>query len=241
MRAMILAAGRGERMRPLTDHLPKPLLKVAGKPLIVYHIEALVAAGVHDIVINHAWLGHLIEQQLGDGHQFGVRLHYSPEGPTGLETAGGIKQAFGLLTAESETEPFLVVNGDVLTTYPLTELVNQGLPAGALAHLVMVENPPQHPAGDFAFAAERPWLTASGDQQFTFSGIALYHPAFFSEVPPGPQKLAPFLRHAMAKQQISGEIFRGYWADIGTPERLQQADSTFCIGQSVQPRNHHVG
>jgi MurNAc alpha-1-phosphate uridylyltransferase len=241
MRAMILAAGRGERMRPLTDHLPKPLLKVAGKPLIVYHIEALVAAGIQDIVINHAWLGHLIEHQLGDGRQFGGRLHYSPEGPTGLETAGGIKQAFALLTAESKTEPFIVINGDVLTSYPLTELIRQGLPSGALAHLVLVENPPQHPAGDFAFAAERPWLTASGDQQFTFSGIALYHPDFFSEVPLGPQKLAPFLRQAMAKQQISGEVFQGYWADIGTPERLQQADLAYCAEQRLQPRNHHVG
>jgi MurNAc alpha-1-phosphate uridylyltransferase len=241
MRAMILAAGRGERMRPLTDHLPKPLLTVAGKPLIVYHIEALAAAGVQDIVINHAWLGHLLEQQLGDGQQFGVRLHYSSEGATGLETAGGIKKAFSLLTAESETEPFIVLNGDVLTTYPLADLVNKGLARGALAHLVLVENPPQHPTGDFAFAASAPWLSSTGTAQFTFSGIALYHPSFFKEVPAGPQKLAPFLRQAMAQQQVSGELYSGYWADIGTTERLQQANIDFVAQQQTHLRNDHVG
>lgn len=241
MRAMILAAGRGERMRPFTDHLPKPLLKVAGKPLIVYHIEALAAAGVRDIVINHAWLGHMLEQQLGDGQQFGVCLHYSPEGATGLETAGGIKKAFSLLTAESATEPFLVINGDVLTNYPLANLINQGLPSGALAHLVLVDNPPQHLAGDFAFSAQSPWLSSSGEPQFTFSGIALYHPDFFTGVPSGPQKLAPFLRQAMARQQVSGELYKGYWADIGTPERLQQADAILSAQQHVPLRKNDVG
>lgn len=241
MRAMILAAGRGERMRPLTDHLPKPLLTVAGKPLIVHHIEALAAAGIRDIVINHAWLGQIIEQQLGDGQQFGVNLHYSPEGATGLETAGGIKKALSLLTAESSTEPFIVINGDVLTMYQPADLIRQGLPKGSLAHLVLVENPPQHPAGDFAFATEAPWLHSDGKSKLTFSGIALYHPSFFSHVPEGPQKLAPFLRQAMAQQQVSGEFFQGYWADIGTPERLQQADAIFLAQQSVQQRNHHVG
>lgn len=241
MRAMILAAGRGERMRPLTDHLPKPLLLIAGKPLIVYHIEALAAAGVQDIVINHAWLGHLIEQQLGDGQQFGVRLHYSAEGAIGLETAGGIKKALPFLTAQAASAPFLVINGDVLTTFPLKALLEKGLPQDALAHLVLVDNPPQHPRGDFAFAAQAPWLCSSSEPKFTFSGIALYHPAFFNEVPTGPQKLAPFLRQAMAQQQVSGEFFGGYWADIGTPERLQQADSKFLMQQSSQLRDDHVG
>lgn len=237
MRAMILAAGRGERMRPLTDHLPKPLLTVAGKSLIVHHIEALAFAGVLDIVINHAWLGHLIEQQLGDGHQFGVRLHYSAEGPTGLETAGGIKKALPLLGAE----PFIVINGDVLSTFNYGKLVAQSLTQDALAHLVLVPNPPQHPAGDFAFAAAQPWLISAGDEQYTFSGIALYHPDFFKNVPEGVQKLAPFLRQAMAQQQVSGELFRGYWADIGTPERLQQADSVFAAQQELPLRSDHVG
>lgn len=237
MRAMILAAGRGERMRPLTDRLPKPLLPVAGKPLIVHHLEALAAAGVVDVVINHAWLGQLIEQQLGDGQQFGVRIQYSAEGATGLETAGGIKKALPLLGSE----PFIVINGDVLSTFNPRELIATGLTQGALAHLVLVPNPPQHPAGDFAFAANSPWLNSTGTEQFTFSGIALYHPDFFSEVPVGPQKLAPFLRQAMARQQVSGELFRGYWADIGTPERLQQADEVFVLQRELQLRNDHVG
>ncbi len=237
MRAMILAAGRGERMRPLTDHLPKPLLTVAGKPLIVHHIETLAAAGVLDIVINHAWLGHLIELQLGDGRQFGVRLQYSAEGATGLETAGGIKKALPKLGSE----PFMVINGDVLSTFQPAALIAQGLPQHALAHLVLVPNPPQHPAGDFAFAAQSPWLCSSGGEQFTFSGIALYHPDFFKEVPDGSQKLAPFLRKSMAQHQVSGELFSGYWADIGTPERLQQADSMYAAQQAMQLRKNHVG
>lgn len=237
MRAMILAAGRGERMRPLTDHLPKPLLAIAGKPLIVHHIEALASAGVVDIVINHAWLGHLIEQQLGDGNQFGVRIQYSAEGATGLETAGGIKQALPMLG----TEPFMVINGDVLSGYPPATLIAQGLPQTALAHLVLVPNPVQHPMGDFAFAGRSPWLATAGDLQFTFSGIALYHPDFFAEVPPGPQKLAPFLRQAMSQQRVSGELFHGYWADIGTPERLEQAELAFVRQQDPQLRSHHVG
>jgi len=234
---MILAAGRGERMRPLTDHFPKPLLPVAGKALIVHHIEALAAAGVLDIVINHAWLGHLIEQQLGDGQQFGVRLLYSAEGATALETAGGIKKALPMLG----TEPFIVINGDVLSTFQPATLLAQGLAQNALAHLVLVPNPPQHPKGDFAFAAASPWLCSNGIEQFTFSGIALYHPDFFKDVPDGPQKLAPFLRQAMMQQQVSGELFSGYWADIGTPERLQQADLAFAAQQAMQLRNNHVG
>ena len=227
MRAMILAAGRGERMRPLTDHLPKPLLPVAGKPLIIHHLEALAAAGVAEVVVNHAWLGQIIEQQLGDGKQFGVRIQYSAEGATGLETAGGIKKALPLLG----DAPFLVINGDVLSTFDPAELMVKGLVEGALAHLVLVPNPPQHPGGDFAFAPGFPWLNASGAEQFTFSGIALYHPDFFKDIPDGPQKLAPFLRQAMLNNQVSGELFHGYWADIGTPERLQQANADFPAQQ----------
>lgn len=222
MRAMILAAGRGERMRPLTDHLPKPLLPVAGKPLIVHHIEALARAGIQDIVINHAWLGVLIEQQLGDGSQFGVRLQYSAEGETGLETAGGIKKALPLLG----TEPFLVVNGDVLTDISFAALT-QNLAPTMLAHLVLVPNPPQHPQGDFGFDATTALVSSQSDEQFTFSGVALYRPEFFAEVPDGKQKLAPFLRHAMAQQLVSGEIHSGFWADIGTPQRLAAADLQF--------------
>lgn len=224
MRAMILAAGRGERMRPLTDSLPKPLLPVAGKPLIVHHIEALARAGVTDIVINHAWLGALIEQQLGDGRQFGVQLQYSAEGETGLETAGGIKKALPLLGAE----PFLVVNGDVLTHFNFANLSNL-LASPLLAHLVLVPNPPQHPHGDFGFDATTALLTPHSDRQLTFSGIGLYRPEFFASVPDGKQKLAPFLRQAMAQSQVSGELYAGFWADIGTPERLAQAEQQFGL------------
>lgn len=219
MKAMILAAGRGERMRPLTDSLPKPLLPLAGKPLIVHHIEALAQAGIREIVINHAWLGHLLEQQLGDGHRFGVRLVYSAEGATGLETAGGIRQALSLLGEQ----PFLVINGDISTDFDFSTLLTA--PAiGILAHLVLVPNPAQHPSGDFAINTADGLLQASGAVQYTFSGIGVYRPEFFLTVPEGPQKLAPFLRQAMQAGLVSGQLYQGYWADIGTPERLQQAE-----------------
>lgn len=220
MRAMILAAGRGERMRPLTDHLPKPLLVVGGQPLIVHHLQALRAAGVQDVVINHAWLGEKIEAELGSGQQYGVRINYSPEGATGLETAGGVRLALPLL----KDSPFLVVNGDVLTDYPFATLFD-ALKPGKTAHLVLVPNPPQHPQGDFAL--QQGLAQADGDSKFTFSGIAVYRPEFFREVPPGPQKLAPFLRAAMTRHQVSAELYQGYWADIGTPERLADADLFF--------------
>jgi MurNAc alpha-1-phosphate uridylyltransferase len=227
MKAMILAAGRGERMRPLTDHLPKPLLHVAGKPLIVHHLQHLAAAGITEIVINHAWLGHLIEQHLADGRQYGVHIQYSAEGPVGIETAGGIKKALPLLG----TEPFLVVNGDVLSDFPFTQLPELAL--DKLAHLVLVPNPPQHPAGDFGL--QDGLALAVAQQQFTFSGIGIYRPAFFSTVAGGAQKLAPYLREAMAQQQVSASLYQGFWADIGTPERLAAAEAAW------QEREYHVG
>jgi MurNAc alpha-1-phosphate uridylyltransferase len=232
MKAMILAAGRGERMRPLTDSLPKPLLPLAAKPLIVYHIEALARAGITDIVINHAWLGHLLEQQLADGRQFGVHLQYSAEGTTGLETAGGIRLALPLLG----NEPFLVVNGDIHTDFDFGSLLAQPM-ADVLAHLVLVPNPPQHPAGDFALAADSGLVAASGAIQHTFSGIGVYRPEFFNAVPAGPQKLAPFLRHAMQSALVSGQLYQGYWADIGTPERLALAEQW----QLQSERGQYVG
>lgn len=221
MRAMILAAGRGERMRPLTDELPKPLLPVGGQPLIAHHLAALSAAGVQDVVINHAWLGHKIEAALGDGSAFGLHIHYSAEGGTALETAGGICQALPLLG----TQPFLVVNGDVLTDYPFSRLFH-ALASDKTAHLVLVPNPVQHPTGDFALA--QGLATADGDRKFTFSGIAVYRPEFFQNVPAGPQKLAPFLRAAMLRGEVSAELYQGYWADIGTPERLEAAHQRYC-------------
>lgn len=220
MRAMILAAGRGERMRPLTDHLPKPLLVVGGRPLIAHHLMALKQANISHIVINHAWLGHKIEAELGDGRQFGLHIHYSAEGETGLETAGGIRLALPFLGAE----PFIVVNGDVLTDYPFAKLERALIP-GKNAHLVLVPNPPQHPGGDFALT--QGIASADGESKFTFSGIAVYRPEFFRDVPPGAQKLAPFLRAAMQRGEVSAELYQGYWADIGTPQRLTEANQLF--------------
>lgn len=217
MKAMILAAGRGERMRPLTDHLPKPLLQVAGKPLIGHHLHALSQGGIRNVVINHAWLGHLIEQQLAEGSAFGVNIQYSAEGEKGLETAGGIVKALPLLG----DEPFVVVNGDVFTDFPFATLSKER-PKDILAHLVLVPNPIQHPRGDFGIDDDTGLALASADIQFTYSGIGWFRPEFFAEIAQGPQKLAPFLREAMSRQQISAEVYNGAWADIGTPERLAQ-------------------
>ncbi|GAB6139332.1 nucleotidyltransferase family protein [Methylosoma difficile] len=212
MKAMILAAGRGERMRPLTDHTPKPLLPVLGKPLIVYTLEQLAAAGFTDIVINYAHLGQQIEQQLGNGQQFGVSIAYSPE-TEALETAGGIVNALPLLG----NEPFLVVNGDIATDFPFANLHKQTVD---LAHLVLINNPEHHPEGDFGLTEDGK-LLATAAQKYTFSGIGLYHPDLFKDTPPGKSKLAPLLRQAMNNGQVSGQHFQGFWMDIGTPERLQ--------------------
>ena len=218
---MILAAGLGTRMRPLTDHTPKPLLIAGGKPLIVWHIEKLARAGFQDIVINLAWLGWKIPAALGDGSQWRVRLHYSDEQQEGaLETAGGIIKALPLLGHE----PFLVVNGDVWCDYPCLPIT---LHSTDLAHLVLVENPPHHPAGDFALNNSRRVVDKSNDAKlphYTFSGIGYYHPALFADLPYGKRALAPLLRQAMANGQVSGDYFGGDWRDIGTPERLASLD-----------------
>jgi MurNAc alpha-1-phosphate uridylyltransferase len=220
MKAMILAAGRGERMRPLTDATPKPLLAAGGKPLIVWHIEALVRAGVRDIVINHAHLGRMIETALGDGARFGARIRYSPEGEA-LETAGGIAKALPLLGEA----PFLVVNGDIFCDYDFAAL--PGLAAGDLAHLVLVPNPPHHPHGDFALAGNRVTAPppAPGLPLHTFSGIGLYRPALFAGIARGEKaKLAPLLLAAMRAGRVGGELHAGRWTDVGTPGRLEELD-----------------
>lgn len=215
MRAMILAAGRGERMRPLTDQTPKPLLKVGGKPLIQYHIEALRDAGFRELVVNHAHLGIQIVERLGDGAQFGVHIDYSAEAEGALETGGGIKQALPLLGEQ----PFLVINGDIWTDYPYQQLYRE--PEG-LAHLVLIDNPPHHPEGDFQLNGRR--LSAEGKRKLTFSGIGLYQPDLFAGSPDGAFSLAPLLRGAMQAGQVSGEYFQGRWLDIGTPQRLAELD-----------------
>lgn len=213
MKAMILAAGRGERMRPLTDHTPKPLLPAAGKPLIEHTLTQLAGAGFTDVVINHAHLGQQIETYLGDGRQFGVTIRYSREGETALETAGGIINALPLLG----NEPFLVVNGDIATDFPYAELHDCSVD---LAHLVLIDNPEHHPAGDFVLNADDR-ITETGALKLTFSGIGLYRAELFGTTPAGIVKLAPLLRTAMSTGRVSGQHYRGFWMDIGTPERLE--------------------
>ncbi|MDE2089207.1 MAG: nucleotidyltransferase family protein [Gammaproteobacteria bacterium] len=217
MKAMILAAGRGERMRPLTETTPKPLLIAAGRPLIEYLIEALTRAGIRDLVINISWMGERIETALGDGRRHGVRIRYSREGDQALETGGGIFRALPLLGPE----PFLALNGDIWTDYAFERLPRE--PAG-LAHLVLVDNPAHHGAGDFAL---RDGKVGNADApRLTFSGIALYRPALFAECAPGRFPLAPVLRRAADAGQVSGEHYRGRWLDVGTPQRLAQLDRT---------------
>lgn len=225
MKAMILAAGRGERMRPLTDHTPKPLLKVGGKPMIVWHLERLSAAGFKDIVINHAHLGKQIESTLGNGDEWGLSITYSPE-QMALETAGGIANALHLLGGES----FLVVNGDIYTDIDFAQL-RMALMPDKLAHLVMIDSPSQHPAGDFAL--EDGLVNTEGSSMLTFSGVAVYSPVLFNNTPLGePAKLAPLLRRAMATGAVTGQHHRGIWHDVGTPQRL--------IELNEQLRNSYV-
>ncbi|MFM5199721.1 N-acetylmuramate alpha-1-phosphate uridylyltransferase MurU [Aeromonas caviae] len=220
MKAMILAAGRGERMRPLTDLLPKPLLAAGGKPLIVHHIEKLKAAGVTTLVINHAWLGHKLVAALGDGSALGVSIHWSAE-ESALETAGGIVQALPLLGSE----PFLVINGDTWLDLDYRALVSQPL-GEDLAHLWLVPNPPQHPQGDFSLQAGRVLDTPA----LTFSGVGLYHPAAFAGLPCGARKLAPLLRDWMALGRVGGSLLAGEWRDIGTVDRLRELDEQLLAG-----------
>jgi len=219
MHAMILAAGRGERMRPLTDHTPKPLLEVGGKPLILYHVERLVAAGLRNIVINHAHLGDRIEAALGNGSRWGVNIHYSREGRA-LETGGGIFKALSLLAPG----PFLVVNGDIWTDLDFSRL---RLADGLLAHLVLVENPAHNREGDFALNDGR--LSATDSPRYTYSGVGVYHPNLFRDCSPGAFPLAPLLVAAMERHLVSGEQHAGRWLDIGTPERLQALDQMLNI------------
>ncbi len=218
--AMILAAGRGERMRPLTDHTPKPLLQAGGKPLIVWQIEKLAKAGFSRIVINHAHLGDQIEQALGNGSVLDVSIAYSVEAPAALETAGGIAKALPLLG----DAPFAVVNGDVFCEFDYNRLkqVIASMPETDLAYLVLVDNPGHNPAGDFSLEDQR--LNETGPR-YTFSGIGVYRPELFADVPVGqPAKLAPLLRTAIASGQVGGEHSTAYWLDVGTPQRLEQLD-----------------
>ena len=263
MKAMILAAGRGERMRPLTDHTPKPLLQVGGKPLIVWHIERLVRAGITEIIINHAHLGAQIEAALGDGSQFGAQIRYSPEA-TALETAGGIANALPLLNAplpsiplpegegsmlpspsgrgaRGEGTPFAVINSDIYCDYDFAQLPAHAATlnaSGDIAHLVLVDNPAHHPNGDFLLNNDRVISSALSTQHsaLTFSGIGLYQPALFAHIPRGAKApLAPLLRAQIAQGKVSGEHYTGCWVDVGTPQRLEELDNSL---RATHNRSH---
>lgn len=217
MKAMILAAGKGERMRPLTLTTPKPLVRAGGVPLIEYHLRALAAAGFTEIVINHAWLGQQIEDYLGDGARYGVSIQYSPEGEP-LETGGGIFRALPLLGEEA----FVVVNGDIWTDYDFSVLHQ---PIAGLAHLVLADNPAHHPTGDFGLNDGQVRDGQPGGATLTYSGIAVLHPQLFDGCSAGAFKLAPLLRAAMAQGQVSGEHLNGHWVDVGTHERLAEVET----------------
>jgi MurNAc alpha-1-phosphate uridylyltransferase len=214
---MVLAAGRGERMRPITDKIPKPLVPVVGKPLIVYHLEALARAGITDIVINLAYRGAQIRDALGDGAAYGVRIQYSDEGPDPIETGGGIFKALPLLGEE----PFLVVNGDVWTDFDFARMPT--LPAWADAHLVMVPNPSHLTKGDFGVEDGR--VVQRDADRFTYSGLGAYTARFFAGCQPGKFPLKPLLDRSIADRRLSGQVYRGVWLDIGTPQRLAELEA----------------
>jgi N-acetyl-alpha-D-muramate 1-phosphate uridylyltransferase len=227
MRALIFAAGRGERMRPLTEHTPKPLLNVGGKPLIAWHLEKLAALGIRDVVINTSHLADRFPAVLGDGRRWGLRLRYLYEGPEPLETGGGMRNALPWLDGPS----FLAINGDIWTDFDLRALPTE--PTG-LAHLLLVDNPAHHPAGDFVLGADGRLSTGDG-QRLTFAGIGLYRPALLAlgpepSEPPRPFKLAPLLQKAIATGAVSGSHHRGAWTDVGTPQRLAELDRALAPG-----------
>ena len=227
----LLAAGRGERMRPLTDDLPKPLLSIQNKSLLAWHLEALANAGIKNVVINHAWLGHKIEAALGAGEQFGLDIQYSPE-VSALETAGGIVKALPLLKPD---DYFLVINGDVFSpSLPIETILDTASnfskgPNKPLAHLFMVPNPSQHPEGDFYLKGSQVSSHhLDGAEKLTFSGIGLYHRDLFQGLEYGtPAKLAPILREAMEQNKVTGEKYLGPWHDVGTPQRLQELNAAY--------------
>jgi MurNAc alpha-1-phosphate uridylyltransferase len=224
MKAMILAAGRGERMRPLTDSVPKPLLPVAGKPLIQFHIDALAVSGVRDIVINLAWKGEMIRAALGDGMRSGVHIQYSDEGDAALETGGGVFKALPLLGED----PFIVISGDVWSDYPLVQIVSRLRPAD-VAHFILVHNPDYHRRGDFGLRDGR---VIDDGERLTYANIGVFRPEFFAGCQPGPFALAPLMYEWIGKQRVSGEFYPGRWYNIGTPAQLAQLDQNLRGGQN---------
>lgn len=226
MKAMILAAGRGERMRPLSDRMPKPLLEAGGYRLVDFHLAALRSAGIHEVVINLSWLGDQIREAVGDGSRHGLSITYSPEGPTALGTGGGIHRALPLLGAD----PFLLVNGDVWIDLPFEELSR---PAASLGHLVLVANPPHHPEGDFGLEASS--RIKSTPTPLTYAGLAVLDPRLFEGCEAGAFPLKPLLDRALAAGRLSGQIHAGNWSDAGTPERLAALDAALRLGRIRHP------
>jgi len=223
MRAMILAAGRGERMRPLTDEVPKPLLEVAGKPLIEYHLENFAAAGIHEVIVNLAWKGALIRAALGNGERFGLRILYSDEGDEALETGGGIFKALSLLGPA----PFVVVSGDVWSDYPLQRCSTR-LAANDHAHFVLVPNPEFHRRGDFGLRGSR--ISDADGPRYTYANIGVFRPEFFAGCSPGKFALAPLMFERVRQGQVSGELWSGRWNNVGTPAQLAELDRQLTRG-----------
>jgi MurNAc alpha-1-phosphate uridylyltransferase len=230
VKAIVLAAGRGERLRPITDTTPKPLVPVGGKPLIVYHLEALARAGIRDVVVNLSWLPDRIRTSLRDGADYGVKITYSDEGPVPLETGGGIFNALHLLGPG----PFLVVNGDTWTDIDFAALqagVDRDTASGSLARLVLVPNPVQHPRGDFGLEGDA--VVERASDRFTYSGVGVYWPGLFAESVPGRFPLLPLFKRAIAAGRLRGQLHRGEWCDVGTPQRLAELDARVRGGGAV--------
>lgn len=222
MKAMILSAGRGERLRPLTDIIPKPLVPVNGKPLIVYHLEKLAKNGFKEVIINTAYLGEKIQEALGDGEKFGLKIIYSLEKDNVLETGGGIYHALPLLG----NAPFITINSDIFTDFNFADLASIKLPANIIAHLILAPNSKYHPNGDFSLDSGNSLISNNSPKPYTATGITLYHPEFFEGLQAGKYSVTPLWRQYADQGKISGSVFHGIWHDVGTLEKLKELENS---------------